>query len=186
MKTGLITDDQRLIGAKDKYGSAIQTYDDSYGRLWIAGSSIHTYGIIRAKNFETAYEICEDEFADEASETIEELIKEYGFKRAHVRIVSDPIRGERESVYPDDFPNGMLSDKLLFVRWETRETPDPNNWTENELFQAAYGFRPNGPNTRDKLGHGIYAKDLNGDHLDELTEGIVKEMEITLEIESEE
>ena len=44
-----------------------------------------------------------------------------------------------------------------------------DQWHEHPCFQEAYGFRPNGPNHTDKHGHGIYAKDLNGEALELLT-----------------
>ena len=48
------------------------------------------------------------------------------------------------------------------------------------MFQEAYGFRPSGPNYNDVLKHGIYAKDLNGDSLEQLTDALIAELEITL------
>lgn len=36
---------------------------------------------------------------------------------------------------------------------------------DDAVFQENYGFRPNGANVRDKHGHGIYQKDLNGNDL---------------------
>ncbi len=155
----LITDYQSLIGAKTRYGYDIQTYDDGFGDLYISRNSIGINGIVRAQTWEDAYSICE-----EADETVDELQKEYGFIREHKRIV--------------DENDG-------FLRWETHETPDVGAWMENELFQEAYGFRPNGANTRDKHQHGIYSKDLNGDYLDRLTPELQAELEITLEIKSE-
>lgn len=71
------------------------------------------------------------------------------------------------------------------MRWQTVETPDPDSWSENELFQESHGFRPNGPNTKDKIRHGIYAKDLNGDSLELLTPKLAKELDITITIEEE-
>jgi len=62
------------------------------------------------------------------------------------------------------------------------ETRDCENWFENELFQEAFGFRNSGPNATDTHKHGIYAKDLNGDSLDILTPKLLAELEITLEI----
>lgn len=69
------------------------------------------------------------------------------------------------------------------MRYDTLETPceDENGWTENELFCEAYGFRPDGPNASDTLKHGIYAKDLNGDCLDELTDALASELGIELQ-----
>jgi hypothetical protein len=74
-----------------------------------------------------------------------------------------------------------------FIRWETVETPtdDEDAWTENELFQEAYGWRPNGPNATDTQRHGLYAKDLNGDALELLTRDLLERLEITLEITNE-
>ena len=86
--------------------------------------------------------------------------------------------GERFAT-PTDYPNGKLLPE--FVRWETIETPDPEAWMDNELFQEGFGFRPNGANSRDTLKHGIYSKDLNGDSLDRLTPEMVDKLGITLE-----
>jgi len=85
---------------------------------------------------------------------------------------------------PADYagPGGSLSDDLQFVRWDIIETPNPEAWAENELFQEAYGLRPSGPNDRDILRHGIYAKDLSGSHLDRLTPELPEELGIVLEI----
>lgn len=183
----MIKDSQSFDGARYDSGYAIATYDDGFGPLWISRNSLGINGIVRAQTFEEAYSICEDEFFPEADETIEELVKEYGFKRKQVKIVRDRETGEEhEARYPEEYPNGKLLDSLELVRWDVRETRDEEAWAENELFCEAYGFRPNGPNTRDSLKHGIYSKDLNGDYLDRLTPELVKEIGIVLEISEEE
>lgn len=187
----LITDDQTLVGAiRGNYPIAV--YDDGFGPLWIHRDSVSISGIVRAQTWEDAYEICEDEFFPEANETIEEIVKEYGFKREHVKMIADN-GNVRPAVYPDDYPDGTLSPTLTFVRWETIETPDPEAWPENELFCEQYGFRPNGPRSngddgkpRDVIGHGIYVKDLSGDRLERLTPRLIEELEIALTIEGEE
>jgi hypothetical protein len=148
----LINDNQTLKAAKYRSGYEISVYDDGFGDLWISRNSIGINGIVRAKTWEDAYSICEDEFFAEATETVEELIKEYGFRRDH----------------------------------KTVETPDADAWPDNELFQEAFGVRPNGPNASDKIGHGIYSKDLNGDYLDPLTPELLTDLNITLDIETEE
>ena len=185
-----ITDEQLLIGAKYQSGYAIQTYDDGFGPLWISRNSIGINGIVRAQTWEDAYDICEDEFFPEADETMEQIVKEYGFKREHIKVVKDSTVttatehtgvGERFVKHPEDYPDGRLAPE--FVRWQLVETPDPEAWMENELFQEQYGFRPNGPNKTDKINHGIYAKDLNGDALDVLTPEMVEDMGIVLEVE---
>lgn len=189
----LIADGQTLKSAKYRSGYPIAVYDDGFGPLWISRCSIGINGIVRAQTWEDAYGICEDEFFPEADETMEEIIKEYGFRREDIKIVKDASvltatdlcgAGEREERYPEDYPDGKLAP--TFVRWATRKTPDPEAWVDNELFQEAFGFRPNGRNHRDKIGHGIYSKDLNGDALDPLTSELLEELEITLEIETEE
>lgn len=57
---------------------------------------------------------------------------------------------------------------------------------ERDCWDEAYGFRGNGRKESDGTVSYIYAKDLNGDSLEPLTERLVKELEITLEIEDEE
>lgn len=178
----LITDGQSLESATYHSKYPIVTYDDGYGPLWISRNSIGINGIVRAKTWEDAYSICEDEFFLEADETVEQIQKEYGFKREHVKIVRD-ANGERE-VRNSDYPNGTLSG-VEFVRWETRETPDADAWADNELFQEAFGFRPNGPNKHDKLNHGIYSKDLNGDYLTLLTAEMIEDIGIVLTLSAE-
>jgi hypothetical protein len=179
----LINDSQQLVSAKYSSEYEIQTYDDGYGPLWISRNSIGINGIVRARTWEDAYSICEDEFFSEADETIEEIVKEYGFKREHVKIVNDGTR-MREATANDYGPKG-LKDGIKFESWETRETPDSEAWSENELFCDAFGFRPNGPNVRDTRKHGIYSKDLNGDYLEPLTAKLLSEIGIILEISGE-
>lgn len=55
---------------------------------------------------------------------------------------------------------------------------------EKACWDEAYGYRPNGRGgpTPEK-DRGIYAKDLNGDYLDRLTDELAAELELTLEIE---
>lgn len=140
----LISDEQQLVAAKSRFGHSIPVYDDGFGKLFIHRDSMGISGIVRAQTWEDAYGICEDEFFPEASETVDEMIAEYG----------------------EEFP-------------------------ENGLWQEAFGFRPNGPRSgtwengepRDPQRHGIYAKDLNGDYLNELTPELIAELEITLDIQ---
>lgn len=183
METKMITDEQRLVGATSRHGYAIPTYDDGYGPLWVHRNRLGISGIVRARTWEEAYEICEDEFFPEADETMEEIVKEYGFRREHKKQIHDPVAGWRE-VIKSDYPISEFAQ----IRWITQETPDDESWPENELFQEAFGFRPNGPRDkeRDPIGHGIYSKDLNGDCLDRLTPELAKELGITLQIENEE
>lgn len=184
----LITDSQSLVSAKSRFGHSIPIYDDGFGPLFIHRDSMGVSGIVRAQTWEDAYSICEDEFFPEASETVDELRKEYGFTREHVKIIRT-IEGVERPAVPSDYPHTTRPApdgraNWEFVRWQTVETPcaDENGWTDNELFQEGYGFRPSGPNTRDTLKHGIYSKDLNGDALDLLTPELLASLEITLEI----
>lgn len=178
----LISDEQRLVSASRR-GHEIPVYDDGFGQLWVHRDSMGISGIVRARTWEDAYEICGDEFFPEADETIDELRKEYGFRREHIKIIRTRDGTERDAT-PADYP--FDSTGCSFVRWEIRETPDPDAWQENELFQEAHGFRPNGPRDkeRDPIGHGIYEKDLNGDQLVPLTPELLAALEIELNIEN--
>lgn len=187
-------DNQRLVSARRKGSDyTIPVYDDGFGELWISRDSLGINGIVRARTWEDAYGICEDEFFPEATETIDELVKEYGFTREHRKVVRDASitvasehlsAGERFAEYPRDYPNGKLAPE--FIRWQTIETPAPDAWSESELFCEAFGFRPSGPNERDKIGHGIYVRDLNGDYLDALTPELIADLDLELTIEEDE
>lgn len=205
--TDIISDGDTLVSACYKSSEyAIKTYDDGYGPLWISRNSIGINGIVRARTWEDAYSICEDEFFPEAPESIEEIVKEYGFRREHIKVIHPARRKdspvtyanghveefdidmsvERDATMADyELTGGRLLD-TQFVRWETRETPDSEAWMENELFCEAFGFRNNGANSRDVHKHGIYSKDLNGDYLDRLTPEMIEEIGIELVIETEE
>lgn len=174
-----ITDNQTLTGAKTRSGYKIKTYDEGYGPLWIHRNPIGISGIVRARTESDAYSICEDEFFPEASETVEEMQYKYGFKREYIKI----IRAKNGEVRRDTI-NDYPLEAGQFVRWNMVETRDdtPGSFADNELWQAAFGFRPNGPNSSDIQGHGIYAIDLNGDILEPLTDELCDELEIALEI----
>jgi hypothetical protein len=194
MKAQLINDDQQLTGARRAGSqSEIPIYDDGFGDLYILRDSFGISGIVRARTWEDAYSICEDEFFPEADETVEELVREYGFKREHHKVIRATVsipESERPAQLgafekfvelADYSDNGRLP-VGLFLRWETIETPDPDAVFENELFQEAFGFRNNGPNSADKLNHGIYAKDLNGESLDLLTPDLVKQLDLVIDV----
>lgn len=172
--TPLITDEQTLVSASTRFGNPIPIYDDGFGQLFIHRNSMGISGIVRASTWEDAYGICEDEFFPTANETWEELVKEYGKIRQHVKIIRRD--GVERDCEPSDYPLAQGE----FVRWETRETiPDTEDERNeavgnNELFQEAFGYRPNGGE--------LYSKDLNGDSLDALTPELLEALEITLEI----
>ena len=177
----MITDEQTLAGAKFNHGAPISFYDDGYGPLWIHRDSMGISGIVRARTWEDAYSICEDEFFPEANESIEDLEKEYGFIRETYKVIHGKD-GREKKACASDYP----LNEFQFVRWETKQTRCEDAWSENDLFQEAFGFRPSGPNERDALKHGIYAKDLSGDALDRLTPALVADLGIILEIVDEE
>lgn len=158
-----IEDNQSVVKVLDRNGNEIPFYDDGFGPLWLystsCGNFTYAAAAVRAQNEADAWEIVQDEFLPECDFTMDEIVKEYGFKRQHVCICKDEkgveyIRGDRAH-----------EPSHTFVRWETVETVEPDAWMENSLFQEAYTFRPNGPNKRDVINHGIACLDLNGDHL---------------------
>jgi hypothetical protein len=139
-----IPDNQRLVSARFTHGTPIPVYDDGFGPLWIHRDSMGVSGIVRARTWEDAYGITEDEFFPTAEDAREEF----------ERIESMP---EGKEMYH-----------------------------EQACWDEAYGYRPNGRGgpTPDK-DCGIYAKDLNGEALDALTDSLIAELGIILEIETE-
>ena len=182
----LITDDQSLVSAQFQSGTPIQTYDDGYGPIFALRNSMSVQGIIRAQTWEDAWSIAEDEMFDDCDLTMDEIVKEYGFKRKHVKMIHDAVVGWREVVESDYSDNGRIPE-LTSIRWETKETLDPEAWSENELFCEAYSFRPNGARSgsNSPMAH-IYSKDLNGEALDILTPKLVAELGIQLNIQTNE
>lgn len=177
-----IQDNQSIVKVTDKNGRDIPFYDDGYGPLYVyferCGHFSFVAGIVRAMSFQDAYEIVEDEFLPEADLSMEEIIKEYGFRRESVRVVQS-TEGEKYLELGE-----MPEEGESFVRWHTKETPDADAWSENELFQEAYTFRPSGPKTGDVHGHGIASKDLNGVYLRRVSAADADEF--TIEISTEE
>ena len=181
-------DQQTLRGAKTCYGNPIPVHDDGYGPLWVFRDAYGIGGIIRAQTWGDAMEIVDDLFMPEADMTIEDLKKEFGFRREHKKVVKAPVvpsdpdylcAGLRY-VRDSDYVNGMLPEKL-FSHWKTIETPDPEAWMENELFQEQYGFRPNGPRVEDKHKHGIFYKGFYEIAIDKLSDELQESLGIVLE-----
>jgi hypothetical protein len=185
MKTEkLITDGQSLTGATHD-GHPLQTYDDGFGPLWVFINSLGLVGIIRALTWEDAWGIAEDEMFPEADETTESILTHYNYTERHAKMIKPADGGEVREALPEDYP----LEPGQFVRWDTvRVEPEEGEevWMENAQFQDAFGFRPNGRNERDTIGHGIYAKDLNGESLERLTASQLASWGIVLEIVAEE
>ena len=194
----MINDSQSLVRVTNKFDRELPIYDDGYGPLWIHRNSSGISGIVRAQTWEDAYEICEDEFFPPCDLTIEEIRKEYNYIRKTIKIIH-PLKENGEvdysSVRPDrleDYSNDGLGclKEGQFVSWKTVKTPSEEDvWANNELFQEAYGFRPNGPNKADLKANttpGIYSKDLNGDYLKKLTPELAAELKLTVVIKNEE
>jgi hypothetical protein len=182
----MINDNQRLVSATNEYGRKLPIYDDGFGQLWIHRDSMGISGIVRATSWEEAYGICEDEFFPEASETYEEMESECATIYMSGRELWD-------ADHPGTPFHTLTESKKLGVRWlHGRHVPFDGHFTDHPCWQEAYGFRPNGRRSmengvdRDPIGHGIYAKDLNGDRLDPLTPELCRELGITLEIKDEE
>jgi len=102
MKTtnALITDEQSLISATSRFGHAIRTYDDGFGKLYIHRDSMGISGIVRAQSWEDAYSICEDEFFpsadEEAGETMAKIeAMPHGKERDHEQACFDEAYGFR-------------------------------------------------------------------------------------------
>jgi len=141
--TSLITDEQALVSASSRFGTSIPIYDDGYGPLFIHRDSMGVTGIVRARTWEDAYSIVEDEFLPSADETHAEFIAEYGEDytedaawqesygfRSNSRTEPD---GTQSSVYAKDL-NGdsldlltpsLLADLGITLEIETPVEPEP-------------------------------------------------------------
>lgn len=85
LENSMIQDNEQFLGAftqmpyKGAQRFAQKTYDDGYGPLWLLRDSMGILGIVRARTWEDAYEIAEDEVFPKVS--VEEQAsweKEYG------------------------------------------------------------------------------------------------------------
>lgn len=158
-----IQDDQSVASVKDRNGNEVPFYDNGYGPLWLYSSSCGNFtyaaAAVRAENEADAWEIVEDEFLPECDLTMEEIIREYGFRRDHVKIMRSLVGLE---FIADGTP---IDPACVFVRWDTVDTLDPDAWLENPVFQECCTLRPNGARAKDVIGHGIAWRDINGDFL---------------------
>jgi hypothetical protein len=57
---------------------------------------------------------------------------------------------------------------------------------DNDIWQENYGMRPNGRNSTDTHGHGVYQKDLNGEALDRLTPALAETLRLSVYVEQSE
>ena len=84
------------------------------------------------------------------------------------RIIQAESFADAHEAWADEFADEAepLADILREL-----EATDLETASESDIFQENYGFRPNGRNGTDTIGHGIYRKDLNGMLLRELVPG---------------
>jgi hypothetical protein len=147
---GMTIDGFTLTGAQNRFGRALNLYDDHFGSLYIYQDASGLSAIVRAGSEEDAYGIVEDEFLTEAP-TWEEMA-------AWCDFVAPVVDG----------------------------APDYSALTEDASWSEQFGFRPNGPNVRDRVNHGVYARDLNGDRLTLATPEMLAELEWTLQLTCDE
>lgn len=108
----LITDNQTLVSAKSRFGHPIPIYDDGYGHLYISRDSMGINGIVRARTWEDAYSICEDEFFpagdEEAWEEMQRIeAMDEGEEKNHSQACWDEAYGYRGNARR--MPDGSLS-----------------------------------------------------------------------------
>ncbi len=90
------------------------------------------------------------------------------------------------SIVEDEFlPAGDAEACDELDRIELMENESERNHAQ-DCWNEAYNYRGNGRKEKDGTVSTIYRKDLNGDYLDKLTPELLAELEITLEIVTEE
>jgi hypothetical protein len=157
-------------------GYPIKFYvEDSWGQLFILRNSMGIQGIAQANSWEDAYSVCEDELFDRVSpEEIAEWEKEYSTIYTSGRELWLKENG-------DDFEKwkSLPEEEKEKAYRQGKDIPfDSANggFMEHPCWHEAYGVSGN---------NGYYAKDLNGESLDLLTDKLIKELDLVLEFEPE-
>lgn len=121
MKTSspLITDTQSLTSARSRFGRLIPVYDDGWGALFIHRDSSGISGIVRARTWEDAYSICEDEFFpagdDESGEEMQRIESMAdGEEKDHAQACWDEAFGYRNNtrMMPDSSLSSIYAKDL--------------------------------------------------------------------------
>lgn len=82
--------------------TAVKWYDDGYGQLYVYSETIGVCGVVRAKSWESAYEICQDEIMDGSS--FAEMIEDCGLTPEDVAAI------EKGGDLPDGYAYRSNSD----------------------------------------------------------------------------
>ena len=156
--------DITLIGARDEFDNHLKIYDDSIGPLFLYRDSLGIVGIVRASDWHTAFEIVYDNFLPPIKE--DEIPEAYGFwlcEKEGQFIIEDESEYETYRFASDS----ARQDYLLKVLMKDRDLAE------------GYAYQSNA------TGTGIVSYDLNGESLDRLTQEMVNQFELTLEIEQD-
>jgi hypothetical protein len=147
--------------AYSRHNADLSVYDDGFpgDPIFVHRDSMGVLGVVRARTWEDAYSVCEDEFFPSAD-------------------VEDYESGDFKTIYVSgrEVPEEHLTDtdRLFQFSGENaykrpgREIPYTGELIEHPCWEEQFGFRPNGPNHMPG-DTGVYQKDLNGESLDQLT-----------------
>lgn len=97
IKPSELTDSMSIVSIKDRFGNAERFYDDGDGQLFVLRNSMGIQGFVRARSWEDAYSIAEDELFPSADEDAFE--KDHEQMTDHERACWDEFYGYR--------PNGQ-------------------------------------------------------------------------------
>ena len=168
----MINDTQSLVGARqtkpwDEYGTPITIYDDGFGVLWLYREAGGLQGIVRARSWEAAYEICQDEIMSRVPQ--DEVIEAYGFYTLDRSQPGNPrYQAMRDA-------GNLLAEFTIRTEAE-KYCLDTIQREECELVEG-YEYQPNA------TGTGIVSFDLNGQSLEELTPELAERLEIRIQVE---
>lgn len=169
-------DEQTLRGARTEHGTQIPTYDDGSGPVWLYREAGGLVGVVRARTWEDAYEICQDEIMTRVDEG--EVIEAFGFYVMHHNdrfwACPDVEVGDARWQTFDQIPS-----REVLGSWRARGNAVQacfNVIREEELdLVGGYEWQPNA------TGTGIVSIDLNGQDLQLLTDELREQLGITLE-----
>lgn len=175
-KGPLITDEQSLDSAAYASGTPIKTYDDGYGPLWVHQNSLGITGIVRARTWEDAYSICEDEFFPAGDDFDPEEFKTIYMSRRELWLHEHGNSWEAWQALTE-----QERDEIVY-HGSGKDVPFAGEFSDHPCWQEQYGFRNNARKEADGTLSSIYAKDINGDRLEPLTPEFARELGVVVKV----
>ena len=175
-----MNDELTLVGARTKYGTQLHVYDDGFGPVWLYREADGLTGVVRARTWESAYEICQDEIMTLVPE--DEVHEAYGlYTITHnnkIYLCPDmelPSTVTRWESFNNEIPGRVVIGWFNTMHQVRRACERIIEDNELDLIDG-YEYQPNA------TGTGIVSTCLNGQELEPLTADLRSELGITLQV----